>query len=116
VPSARARLLDKLNRFDVRLIVSDYLNQHRDPTFGGQRHLCVPAVAFVAAQMRSGDGRCAVTVRFLTKQCRGHNRTVTWAARARLGRDQRSRPLSVLARSAAFSSAPSWLTWTRAQS
>jgi 3',5'-cyclic AMP phosphodiesterase CpdA len=62
VPSARARLLDKLNRSDVRLIVSGHLHQHRDRTFGGQRHLWVPAVAFAAAQMRGGDGRCGVTV------------------------------------------------------
>jgi hypothetical protein len=62
VPSARARLLDKLNRSDVRLIVSGHLHQHRDRTFGGQRHLWVPAVAFAAPQMRGGDGRCGVTV------------------------------------------------------
>jgi 3',5'-cyclic AMP phosphodiesterase CpdA len=36
VPSVRARLLDKLNRSDVRLIVSGHLHQHRDRTFGGQ--------------------------------------------------------------------------------
>ena len=62
VPSARARLLDKLNRSDVRLIVSGHLHQHRDRTFGGQRHLWVPAVAFAAPQMHGGDGRCGVTV------------------------------------------------------
>ena len=43
VPSARTRLLDKLNRSDVRLIVSGHLHQHRDRTFGGQRHLWVSA-------------------------------------------------------------------------
>jgi 3',5'-cyclic AMP phosphodiesterase CpdA len=62
VPSARARLLDRLDRSDVRLIVSGHLHQHRDRTFGGQRHLWVPAVAFAAAQARGGDGRCGVTV------------------------------------------------------
>ena len=61
-PSARARLLDKLNRSDVRLIVSGHLHQHRDRTIGGQRHLWVPAVAFAAAQAHGGDGRCGVTV------------------------------------------------------
>jgi hypothetical protein len=45
VPSARTRLLDKLDRSDVRLIVSGHLHQHRDPTFGGQRHLWVPAIS-----------------------------------------------------------------------
>src|SRR6202051_1830759 len=46
VPSARARLLDKLNRSDVRLIISGHLHQHRDRPFGGQRHLWVRAAAF----------------------------------------------------------------------
>ena len=58
----RARLLDKLNRSDVRLIVSGHLHQHLDRTFGGQRHLWVPAVAFAAPQGYGGDGRCGVTV------------------------------------------------------
>jgi hypothetical protein len=62
VPSARRRLLDKLNRSDVRLIVSGHLHQHRDRTFGGQRHLWVPAVAFAGAEARGGDGRCGLTV------------------------------------------------------
>jgi len=58
----RARLLDKLNRSDVRLIVSGHLHQHLDRTFGGQRHLWVPAVAFAAPQAYGGDGRCGVGV------------------------------------------------------
>jgi 3',5'-cyclic AMP phosphodiesterase CpdA len=62
VPSARTRLLDKFNRSDVRLIVSGHLHQHRDRTFGDQRHLWVPAVAFAAAQPHGGDDRCGVTV------------------------------------------------------
>ena len=62
VPSARTRLLDKLKRSDVRLIVSGHLHQHRDRTFGGQRHLWVSAVAFAAPQAHGGDGRCGVTV------------------------------------------------------
>jgi len=62
VPSARARLLDRLNRSDARLIVSGHLHQHRDRSFGGQRHLWVPAVAFAGAQAHGGDGRCGVTV------------------------------------------------------
>jgi hypothetical protein len=45
VPSARTRLLDKLNRPDVRLIVSGHLHQHRDRAIGGLRHLWVPAAA-----------------------------------------------------------------------
>jgi 3',5'-cyclic AMP phosphodiesterase CpdA len=62
VPSARARLLDKLNRSDVRLIVSGHLHQHRDRTFGDQRHLWVPAVAFAAPWALGGDNRCGITV------------------------------------------------------
>jgi 3',5'-cyclic AMP phosphodiesterase CpdA len=62
VPSARGRLLDKLNRSDVRLIVSGHLHQYRDRTFGAQRHLWVPAVAFAGAQAYGGDDRCGVTV------------------------------------------------------
>jgi 3',5'-cyclic AMP phosphodiesterase CpdA len=62
VPSARMRLLDKLNRSDVRLIVSGHLHQHRDRAFGGLRHLWVPAVAFGAPQSHGGDVRCGVTV------------------------------------------------------
>jgi 3',5'-cyclic AMP phosphodiesterase CpdA len=62
LPSARARLLDKLDRFDVRLIVSGHLHQHRDRTFGGRQHLWVPAVASAAVQLHGGDGRCGVTV------------------------------------------------------
>ncbi len=62
VPSARTRLLDKLNRSDVRLIVSGHLHQHRDRIFDGQRHLWVSAVAFAAPQAHGGDGRCSITV------------------------------------------------------
>ena len=62
VPSARTRLLDKFNRSDVRLIVSGHLHQHRDRTFGEQRHLWVPAVAFAGAQAHGGDDRCGITV------------------------------------------------------
>jgi hypothetical protein len=62
VPSARARLLDRLDRSDVGLIVSGHLHQHRDRIVGGQRHLWVPAVAFAAAQAHGGDGRCGVAV------------------------------------------------------
>jgi 3',5'-cyclic AMP phosphodiesterase CpdA len=62
VPWARTRLLDKLDRSDVRLIVSGHLHQHRDRTFGGQRHLWVSAVAFAAPQAHGGDGRCGLTV------------------------------------------------------
>jgi len=62
VPSARTRLLDKLDRSDVRLIVSGHLHQHRDRTIGRQRHLWVPAVAFAAAQALGGDRRCGITV------------------------------------------------------
>jgi 3',5'-cyclic AMP phosphodiesterase CpdA len=62
VPSARVRLLDRLNRSDVRLIVSGHLHEHRDRTIGGQRHLWVPAVAFAGAQPRGGDGSCGLTV------------------------------------------------------
>jgi 3',5'-cyclic AMP phosphodiesterase CpdA len=61
VPSARTRLLDKLDRSDVRLIVSGHLHQHRDRTFGRQRHLWVSAVAFAAAQALGGDRRCGIT-------------------------------------------------------
>jgi 3',5'-cyclic AMP phosphodiesterase CpdA len=62
VPSARARLLDKLGRSDVRLIVSGHLHQHRDRIVGGRRHLWVPAVAFAAAHAYGGDERCGVAV------------------------------------------------------
>jgi 3',5'-cyclic AMP phosphodiesterase CpdA len=62
VPSVRARLLDKLNQFDVRLIVSGHLHQYRDRTFGGQRHLWLPAVAFAASQAHGGDARCGLAV------------------------------------------------------
>jgi 3',5'-cyclic AMP phosphodiesterase CpdA len=62
VPSARTRLLDRLDRSDVRLIVSGHLHQHRDRAFGSQRHLWVPAVAFAAPQDHGGDSRCGLTV------------------------------------------------------
>jgi 3',5'-cyclic AMP phosphodiesterase CpdA len=61
-PSVRTQLLDKLDRSDVRLIVSGHLHQHRDRAIGDQRHLWVPAVAFAAPQALGGDGRCGVTV------------------------------------------------------
>jgi len=61
-PSVRMQLLDKLNRYDVRLIVSGHLHQHRDRTFGAQRHLWLPAVAFAAPQALGGDDRCGVAM------------------------------------------------------
>jgi 3',5'-cyclic AMP phosphodiesterase CpdA len=62
VPSARAQLLDRLYRSDVRLIVSGHLHQHRDRMLDGVRHLWVSAVAFAAPQAHGGDSRCAITV------------------------------------------------------
>jgi 3',5'-cyclic AMP phosphodiesterase CpdA len=62
VPAARARLLDRLDRSDVRLIVSGHLHQYRDRRFGSRRHLWVPAVAFAGARALGGDSRCGVTV------------------------------------------------------
>lgn len=62
VPSARARLLDRLDRSDVRLIVSGHLHQHRDRSIGGRRYLWVPAVAFAGAPQHGGDIRCGLTV------------------------------------------------------
>ncbi|MGJ4946616.1 metallophosphoesterase family protein [Bradyrhizobium sp. HKCCYLS1011] len=62
VPRARARLLDRLDRSDVRLIVSGHLHQHRDRMVGNLRHLWVPAVAFAAPQAHGGDDRCGLTV------------------------------------------------------
>jgi len=62
VPSARARLLDRLDRFNVRLVASGHLHQHRDRIIGGRRYLWVPAVAFAGAQQYGGDGRCGLTV------------------------------------------------------
>jgi 3',5'-cyclic AMP phosphodiesterase CpdA len=61
-PSVRTRLLGKLNRSDVRLIVSGHLHQHRDRKIGDQRHLWTPAVAFAAPQALGGDGRCGLAV------------------------------------------------------
>ena len=61
-PLARARLLDGLYRYDVRLIVSGHLHQHRDRTLAGLRHLWLPAVAFAAPQAHGGDSRCGITV------------------------------------------------------
>jgi hypothetical protein len=55
-------VLDRLDRSDVRLIVSGHLHQHRDRSFGNQRHLWVPAVALSAPQDCGGDGRCGLTV------------------------------------------------------
>jgi 3',5'-cyclic AMP phosphodiesterase CpdA len=62
VPSARVRLLDRLQRFNVRLIVSGHLHQHRDRVIGGRRYLWVPAVAFAGAPQYGGDIRCGLTV------------------------------------------------------
>ena len=61
VPPARSRLLGRLQLSAVRLIVSGHLHQHRDRTFGGMRHLWVPAVAFAAPRLLGGDVRCGVT-------------------------------------------------------
>src|SRR5277367_1741847 len=62
VPSVRTQLLGKLNRSDVRLIVSGHLHQHRDRNVGDQRHLWTPAVAFAAPQAHGGDDRCGLAV------------------------------------------------------
>jgi len=62
VPSARARLLDKLHRSGVRLVVSGHLHQHRDRTLDGVRHLWAPATAFAAPQALGGDARCGLTI------------------------------------------------------
>jgi 3',5'-cyclic AMP phosphodiesterase CpdA len=62
VPAARARLLERLDRSDVRLIVSGHLHQHRDRIIGGRRHLWAPAVAFAGAPQHGGDIRCGLTV------------------------------------------------------
>jgi 3',5'-cyclic AMP phosphodiesterase CpdA len=62
VPSARARLLDRLHQSDVRLIVSGHLHQHRDRIIDGRRYLWVPAVAFAGAPQYGGDIRCGLTV------------------------------------------------------
>ena len=62
VPSARAPLLDKLHRSEVRLIVSGHLHQYRDRMVGDLRHLWVPATAFAGAQPHGGDARCGLTV------------------------------------------------------
>jgi 3',5'-cyclic AMP phosphodiesterase CpdA len=61
-PPARMRMLEKLNRSDVRLIVSGHLHQHRDRIVHGQRHLWTPAVAFTAPQALGGDGQCGIAV------------------------------------------------------
>jgi 3',5'-cyclic AMP phosphodiesterase CpdA len=61
-PSARAPLLNKLDRSDVRLIVSGHLHQYRDRMFGNQRHLWVPATAFAGPQAHGGDERCGLTM------------------------------------------------------
>jgi 3',5'-cyclic AMP phosphodiesterase CpdA len=62
VPSARARLLDRLRLSTARLIVSGHLHQHRDRLIDGVRHLWVPAVAFAAPTALGGDARCGLTV------------------------------------------------------
>jgi 3',5'-cyclic AMP phosphodiesterase CpdA len=61
VPLARARLLEKMQQFDVRLIVSGHLHQFRDRTLDHTRHVWVPAVAFAASQSFGGDVRCGIT-------------------------------------------------------
>jgi hypothetical protein len=112
VPWARTRLLDRLDRSDVRLIVSGHLHQHRDRTFGGQRHLWVSAVAFAAPQAHGGAGRCGITVLDFSQ-----NSVEVTIERPRglishdLAAIKGPRPLSVPARYAAFSSAARWLTW-----
>ena len=62
VPLARARLLQKLQQSDVRLIISGHLHQHRDRVLDGMRHLWVPAVAFASSQPLGGEQRCGITV------------------------------------------------------
>jgi 3',5'-cyclic AMP phosphodiesterase CpdA len=62
VPAARARLLNRLDGADVRLIVSGHLHQHRDRTVGGRRHVWLPALAFTAGHLYGGDARCGLTV------------------------------------------------------
>ena len=62
VPSARAPLLDKLHRSEVRLIVSGHLHQYRDRMVGDRRHLWVPATAFAGARAHGGDARCGLAV------------------------------------------------------
>ena len=78
-PSVRTQLLGKLNRSDVRLIVSGHLHQHRDREVGGHRHLWTPAVAFAAPQALGGDGRCGLAVLDFSQnasrsQSNGHRR------------------------------------------
>ena len=62
LPSARARLLNRLHRPEVRLIISGHLHQYRDRTLGDLRHLWVPAVAFAAPRDHGGDSRCGIAV------------------------------------------------------
>ena len=62
VPQARARLIDRLDRADVRLVVSGHLHQHRDRTVGGRRHLWLPAIAFAGDPAAGGDTRCGLVV------------------------------------------------------
>jgi len=62
VPSARTRLLDTLNRADVRLVVSGHLHQYRDRVAHGRRHLWLPAIAFAGGHALGGDARCGLTV------------------------------------------------------
>jgi 3',5'-cyclic AMP phosphodiesterase CpdA len=62
VPSARADLLPRLRRADVRLVVSGHLHQHRDRTVDGLRHVWAPAVAFAGDRTLGGDPRCGVLV------------------------------------------------------
>ena len=62
VPPARGRLIDRLDRGDVRLVVSGHMHEHRDLTIGGRRHLWVPAVAFASSHPLGSDARCGVTV------------------------------------------------------
>lgn len=62
VPAARARLLERLGRADVRLVCSGHLHQHRDRTVDGRRHLWLPATSFVSAHTVGGDPVLGVTV------------------------------------------------------
>lgn len=62
VPAARARLLQRLDRADVRLVCSGHLHQHRDRKVGGRRHLWLPATAWAGGHDFGGDACVGVTV------------------------------------------------------
>ena len=62
VPPARARLIARLDRADVRLVVSGHLHQHRERTVAGRRQLWLPAVAFAGDPVPGGDTRCGLVV------------------------------------------------------